>query len=84
MTSCLELRGMSTQDGRHDVIIHRSLPQGDLTAHSDLRVKPRKTTIYISLAVLLRGTYQPFRYAVLNVSTKFYQSNRFERVNLHL
>ena len=38
MTSCRELRGMSTQDGRHDVIIHRSLPQGDLTAHSHLRV----------------------------------------------
>ena len=44
----------------------------------------KKMTIYISLAVLLIGTYQPFRYAVLNVSTKFYQSNRFERVYLHL
>lgn len=42
MTSCLELRGMSTQDGRHDVIIRRSLPQGDLTAHSDLRVNEER------------------------------------------
>ena len=32
---------------------------------------------------ILKGRYQHFRHPVLNVSTKFYQSNRFKKVNLH-